>query len=58
MIATTQTGYFNKKRRRYIYTEKRRLMDMAHFMFYGKEAYDIKKKQCYQELMNRKSLSI
>ena len=29
----TQTGYFNKKEGRYIYTEKGGWMDMAHFMF-------------------------
>ena len=35
----TQTGYFNKKRGRYIYTEKGGWIDMAHFMFYAGRAY-------------------
>ncbi|MGQ2108041.1 RHS repeat-associated core domain-containing protein [Ornithobacterium rhinotracheale] len=38
----TETGYFNKKEGRYIYTEKGGWLDMAHFMFYAGRAYDYK----------------
>jgi RHS repeat-associated protein len=38
----TQTGYFNMKPGRYIYTEKSGWLDMAHFMFYAGKAYDYK----------------
>lgn len=38
----TETGYFNKKESRYIYTEKGGWIDMAHFMFYAGKAYDYK----------------
>ena len=35
----TQTGYFNKKKGRYIYTEKGGWIDMVHFLFYAGKAY-------------------
>ncbi len=38
----TQTGYFNSKKGRYIYTEKGGWIDMAHFMFYAGKAYQYK----------------
>jgi hypothetical protein len=38
----TETGYFNKKEGRYIYTEKGGWVDMAHFMFYAGKAYQYK----------------
>jgi RHS repeat-associated protein len=52
----TQTGYFNKKEGRYIYTEKGGWMDMAHFMFYAGKAYGYKRqKEQAQEVMNSES---
>lgn len=38
----TETGYFNNKEGRYIYTEKGGWVDMAHFMFYAGKAYQYK----------------
>ena len=38
----TETGFFNKKEGRYIYTEKGGWIDMAHFMFYAGKAYQYK----------------
>ncbi|MEW2922284.1 hypothetical protein AB1A65_12495 [Muricauda sp. ANG21] len=38
----TQTGYFNNKKGRYIYTRKGGWIDMAHFMFYAGKAYKYK----------------
>jgi len=35
----TETGYFNTKKGRYIYTEKGGWLDMSHFMFYAGKAY-------------------
>jgi len=49
----TQTGYFNKRESRYIYTEKGGWLDMSHFMFYAGKAYDYKlQKQAAQEMVN------
>lgn len=38
----TQTGFFNTKKSRYIYTNKGGWIDMAHFMFYAGKAYEYK----------------
>lgn len=38
----TETGYFNKKVGRYIYTTKGGWIDMTHFMFYAGRAYKYK----------------
>lgn len=38
----TQTGYFNNKKGRYIYTEKGGWIDMVHFLFYAGKAYNYK----------------
>ena len=38
-VEPTETGYFNKKKGRYIYTQKGGWIDMAHFMFYAGKAY-------------------
>jgi len=38
----TETGYFNNKEGRYIYTEKGGWIDMSHFMFYAGRAYQYK----------------
>ncbi|MCP9235493.1 hypothetical protein NMA52_06005 [Lewinella sp. JB7] len=38
----TQTGYFNQKEGRYIYTKKGGWVDMAHFMFYAGKAHQYK----------------
>ena len=38
----TQTGFFNDKVGRYIYTRKGGWIDMGHFMFYAGKAYDYK----------------
>lgn len=38
----TQTGYFNNKQSRYIYTKDGGWMDMSHFMFYAGTAYAAK----------------
>jgi RHS repeat-associated protein len=38
----TQTGYFNRKEGRYVYTEKGGWVDMTHFMFYAGKAYQYK----------------
>src|SRR5690554_5084101 len=38
----TQTGFFNYKKGRYIYTKKGGWVDMAHFMFYAGKAYKYK----------------
>ncbi|MBP5668435.1 MAG: hypothetical protein J6X32_09840 [Salinivirgaceae bacterium] len=38
----TETGYFNNKKGRYIYTKKGGWIDMAHFMFYAGTAYRYK----------------
>jgi hypothetical protein len=38
----TQTGFFNNKKGRYIYTKKGGWIDMAHFMFYAGKAYQYK----------------
>jgi len=38
----TETGYFNDKEGRYIYTENGGWIDMSHFMFYAGRAYDYK----------------
>lgn len=38
----TQTGFFNTKKSRYIYTKKGGWIDMAHFMFYAGKAYQYK----------------
>src|SRR5690554_789502 len=38
----TQTGYFNMKKGRYIYTTKGGWVDMTHFMFYAGKAYKYK----------------
>ncbi len=49
----TETGYFNKKEGRYIYTEKGGWLDMAHFMFYAGKAYDYKlQKEAAQEAVD------
>ena len=49
----TQTGYFNKKVGRYIYTKKGGWLDMSHFMFYAGKAYDYKmKKQMAQKIVD------
>jgi len=49
----TQTGYFNNREGRYIYTEKGGWLDMSHFMFYAGKAYDYKmQKQTAQEIVN------
>jgi len=37
-----ETGYFNKKKGRYIYTEKGGWVDMTHFLFYAGRAYKYK----------------
>ena len=34
----TQTGYFNNKKGRYIYTKKGGWIDMVHFLFYAGKA--------------------
>lgn len=48
----TQTGYFNNREGRYIYTEKGGWLDMSHFMFYAGKAYDYKmQKQTAQEIV-------
>lgn len=41
-LVPTETGYFNKKEGRYIYTEKGGWLDMSHFMFYAGRAYQNK----------------
>ena len=41
-IKPAQTGYFNNKMGRYIYTKKGGWIDMAHFMFYAGRAYKYK----------------
>ena len=41
-LLPTQTGYFNNKEGRYIYTKKGGWVDMAHFMFYAGKAYKYK----------------
>jgi hypothetical protein len=38
----TETGFFNNKKGRYIYTKKGGWVDMAHFMFYAGKAYSYK----------------
>jgi len=38
----TQTGLFNSKKGRYIYTKKGGWIDMAHFLFYAGKAYKYK----------------
>ena len=38
----TQTGFFNMKKGRYIYTEKGGWIDMTHFLFYAGKAYKYK----------------
>jgi RHS repeat-associated protein len=38
----TQTGYFNNKEGRYVYTEEGGWIDMVHFMFYAGKAYQYK----------------
>jgi len=38
----TQTGYFNNKEGRYIYTEEGGWVDMVHFLFYAGKAYQYK----------------
>lgn len=38
----TQTGYFNMKKGRYIYTTKGGWVDMTHFLFYAGAAYNYK----------------
>ncbi len=38
----TETGYFNSKKGRYIYTEKGGWIDMTHFLFYAGKAYQYK----------------
>lgn len=38
----TQTGYFNMKKGRYIYTTKGGWIDMTHFLFYAGTAYKYK----------------
>lgn len=35
----TQTGYFNQKKGRYVYTERGGWIDMTHFLFYAGKAY-------------------
>ena len=53
----TQTGYFNKKRGRYIYTTKGGWIDMTHFMFYAGKAYDYKlQKEAAQEMLHSKDV--
>ena len=42
-IMPAQTGYFNNKKGRYIYTKKGGWIDMAHFMFYAERAFKYKK---------------
>ncbi|WP_227538696.1 DUF637 domain-containing protein, partial [Moraxella canis] len=42
MLEPTQTGYFNNKASRYIYTKKGGWIDMVHFLFYASEAYNYK----------------
>lgn len=41
-IMPAQTGYFNNKKGRYIYTKKGGWIDMAHFMFYAGRAFKYK----------------
>lgn len=41
----TQTGYFNRKKGRYIYTKKGGWIDMVHFLFYASKAYNYKKRK-------------
>ena len=54
----TQTGYFNKKKGRYIYTTKGGWIDMAHFMFYAGKAYDYKlQKEAAQEMLQSKDIA-
>ena len=38
----TQTGFFNDKKGRYIYTEQGGWIDMSHFLFYAGRAYNNK----------------
>ena len=45
-VVPTETGYFNKKVGRYIYTEKGGWIDMSHFMFYAGRAYKYKIEGC------------
>ena len=52
MLEPTQTGYFNNKASRYIYTKKGGWIDMVHFLFYASEAYSHKK-----EMMENPSTS-
>ena len=52
MLEPTQTGYFNNKASRYIYTKKGGWIDMVHFLFYASEAYSYKK-----EMMENPSTS-
>ena len=54
----TQTGYFNKKKGRYIYTTKGGWIDMVHFMFYAGKAYDYKlQKEAAQEMLQSKDIA-
>ena len=53
-----QTGYFNMKKGRYIYTTKGGWLDMAHFMFYAGKAYNYKiQKEQAKRLLNDKFIS-
>lgn len=55
----TETGYFNRKKGRYIYTKKGGWIDMAHFMFYAGKAYSYKqqKNEAKRKLNKSKSLN-
>src|SRR5690554_82140 len=50
----TQTGFYNQKKGRYIYTEKGGWIDMTHFLFYASKTYKYKlKKQTAQDMVER-----
>ncbi|UNU73963.1 hypothetical protein LU293_03440 [Moraxella nasovis] len=57
MLEPTQTGYFNNKKSRYIYTEQGGWIDMVHFLFYASEAYNYKM-QMINPTLNLKSSQI
>lgn len=52
----TETGYFNNREGRYIYTEKGGWIDMVHFLFYASKAYNYKtQKEAKQQEIKRMS---
>jgi RHS repeat-associated protein len=52
-IVPSETGFFNTKKGRYIYTDKGGWMDMSHFMFYAGRAYNYKlQKEEAQKIMS------